>query len=324
MRARYTTAQPPVMKRKITIPEPGIHRNEPARPQPPLTIAGLPPLRPYEPLSTAWKTSHTKALLAGLGDVDRLVVRTLRSIGTQRVLFDGLVHFIGDGVLDLAASVAALPNALRLFDIFLRALAQRGVRVKVTSSTVIEIAGETLAVRLREGSERRDKRPNTPGFQASEYFPTGQLWFSVVDHNGSKSKTQVSDSADIEAFLNKVNRLAQRMPRLREQRRKRVEIQDEKVRQMQARWKEEADDRRQWTEQQVRFNEISSDIEQWTKAQSIRAYAAAVERHAVSTQGTVEVGSVIDGWLRWIHWYAERLDPITRREGPKQGPSLDK
>jgi hypothetical protein len=28
----------------------------------------------------------------------------------------------------------------------------------------------------------------------------------------------------------------------------------------------------------------------------------------------------LDGWLRWIHWYADHLDPVTRPNGPKQLP----
>lgn len=62
-----------------------------------------------------------------------------------------------------------------------------------------------------------------------------------------------------------------------------------------------------------------NDIEQWGKAERIRAYAASAEAY-LSRDCLIEIGGRIDGWLRWMHWYADHLDPMTRPDGPKQRP----
>lgn len=85
-------------------------------------------------------------------------------------------------------------------------------------------------------------------------------------------------------------------------------------------WQAQEYQRRQWNEQQARFNEVTSDVEQWLKAEDLRAYATAYEAHRIATRGCIDAGGSIDAWLRWIHWYANHLDPITRPDGPKQGP----
>ena len=87
-----------------------------------------------------------------------------------------------------------------------------------------------------------------------------------------------------------------------------------------AEWQAQEDQQRQWNEQQARFNEVTSDVEQWLKAEHLRAYATAYEAHQITTRGCIDAGGSIDAWLRWIHWYANHLDPITRPGGPKQGP----
>ncbi len=285
-----------------------------------LTIPELPSASPYSLLRGAWKSSHTKLLLSALGDAQPLVLRTARSIGTQQVAFDGLIYLHGNGVLDVAASPRMFPEALRLYDLLLQAVAKRGGEGTVTNATTITLRGETLEIRLREGSDRRPKQTGSAGFRENEYFPTGQLWFSVIHEHGSNMKTLARDLSDVDAFLDKLSRFVDRMPKLRDQRKERERVREEEWERKRARWKREEDQRRQWREQQERFNEVISDIEQRTKAEGVRAYTAAFEAHHVATHGAVEVGGFVDGWLRWMHWYAEHLDPITRPEGPKQRP----
>jgi hypothetical protein len=117
--------------------------------------------------------------------------------------------------------------------------------------------------------------------------------------------------------LDKVARLIDRLPRLRVQRAERKREQEEKWARFHEKYQREEDRRRQWKEQQDRFEQLTHDMEEWGKAERIRAYAAAAETY-VSKDGPIEVGSTVDGWLRWMHWYANHLDPITRPDGPKQ------
>ena len=106
-----------------------------------LTIPTIPTVAPCSLMSGVWKPVHTKLLLAELGDAHPLVVRAVRAIASQQVRFDGLVYLIGDGVIDVAASPTALPEALRLFDLFIRT-EQRGGEVSVTKLTTIKLDGE--------------------------------------------------------------------------------------------------------------------------------------------------------------------------------------
>ena len=148
-----------------------------------LNVPDLPSVSPYGLLSGVWKSSHTKLLLAALGTVDPLVLRTARSIGTQQVSFDGLICL--KDTLDLAASSRCLPEALRIYNILLQTVAERGGQVTATNGTAVTLRGETINVRLREASERQPKQAGSATLRENEYVPTGVLSFSVDHQQGS-------------------------------------------------------------------------------------------------------------------------------------------
>jgi hypothetical protein len=293
-------------------------RTPPVRQVTDLRVPELPAAPPYSMLRGVWKPSHTQALLAALGDVHPLVIRTARGIGTQQVGFDGLVYVSGKGMLDIAASTRTFPDALRSFDHLLRASEQRGCTVEANGQTTLIVQGEAFRVRIRETSERRLKPAGSSSFRDSEYCPTGQLWLRGSHEHGSDIRASVGDA---ERFLDRLGRLAGRLPRLRQQRRERERAREEEWERKRAVWQQEEDERRQWTEQQERFNQVTADIEQWLRAENVRAYAAAFEAHQIEIHGAIEPGGAVDGWLCWIHWYAHHLDPITRPSGPKQAPT---
>ena len=315
MRARRFT---PVATQTAPVKQPDRRRARSLAPNAPiLNIVDLPTASRYGLLREVWKPSHTKSLIVALGEVHPLVIRAARGIATQQVGYDGLIYLRGNGMLDIAASTRMLPEALRLFDLLLRTLAEAGGSVSVTNETTINLQGETFKIRLREASERRPKPAGSPGYRDSEYFPTGQLWLKGAHDHGSNIRTA---AGDVEGFLDKIRRFINRLPRLRQQRMEREREREEEWARRRAEWQAQEDQRRQWNEQQARFNEVTSDVEQWLKAEHLRAYATACEAHQITTRGCIDAGGSIDAWLRWIHWYANHLDPITRPDGPKQGP----
>jgi hypothetical protein len=81
-----------------------------------LAVPELPSAAAYSLLQGVWKPSHTKVLIAALGAVHPLAVRTARCIGSQQAAFDGLVSLQGDGVLDVAVSTQTFPEALRQYN----------------------------------------------------------------------------------------------------------------------------------------------------------------------------------------------------------------
>ena len=281
-------------------------------------VPSLPEVRPYTLLQGVWKPAHTNALLEALGDVDPLVVRTARSIGKQQVGFDGLISLGGPGVLEVGASPQAMPHALQLYNVLLVKARERGGEVTATDGTIIRLGGELIRIRLRESADRRENT-GKDSIRSVAHVPTGRLSFAVVPTEGGDCKNPVADSSDVEHFLEKVSRLIDRLPRLRAQRAERKRRQEEEWARFHEKFQLEEDQRRQWREQQDRFDELTNDVEQWCKAERVRAYAAAAEAH-LSKDGPIGVGTNIDGWLRWMHWYADHLDPITRPDGPKQRP----
>jgi hypothetical protein len=283
-----------------------------------VVVPGLPEVGPHALLQGVWRPAHTNALLSALGDVDPLVVRTARSIAKQQVGFDGVIALGGSGVLEVAASPQSLPLALHLYNLLLVKVRERGGEVTAPNGTVIRWRGETVRIRLRECAERGDTT-GTDSYRSNTYRPTGRLSFAVVPELGGDCKMPVTDTHSVETFLDKVDRLINRLPRLRDQRARREREQEEWRAQINERIEREQNERRQWREQQDRFDQLINDIEQWGKAERVRAYAASAEAY-LSKDGPIEVGGKIDGWLRWMHWYADHLDPMTRPDGPKQRP----
>ena len=132
----------------------------------------------------------------------------------------------------------------------------------------------------------------------------------------------VTDERDVESFLNKVDRLISRLPRLRDQRAKREREQEEWRAQLHERIEQEQHERRQWREQQEKFDQLTNDVDQWDKAERVRAYAAAAEAH-LSEDGPIEVGSQVDGWLRWMHLVRGSSRPHNEARRATAGPRLE-
>jgi hypothetical protein len=319
MRARYTAAAPApsVAPKKTTAKE------IPNRQDAGLRVPELPTVPPYHSLGGVWKQQHTKLLLSALGEVDPRVERAARSLGRQQVAYNGLLYLNGKSALDIGVSIGTLPEALRLYDLLLQTVAKRGEETVSKDGTAITVRGETVGIRLRETSLRRPRQAGSTGLERTEYQPTGLLLFSVEHQHGGDLRTPARDAGDIELFLQKIERLAERLPGLRAALKERERQHEEHMAQMQAKWKREEDARRQWDEQQRRFNDVTTDLDEWNKAERIRAYADAFETHCIAARGAIESGGAIDGWLRWLHWYAEHLDPITRPQGPRQQPAED-
>ena len=218
------------------------------------------------------------------------------------------------GVLDVAASTDAFPEALRLLDLLVRTVERESGSVSATTSTTISLDNEVIEVRMREGSERRRKEVGKYGYPENECVPTKQLWLSVTGEHGSRLKTLVGNQEEIDTFVHKVRHHAARLPKLRKHRAEKERAREEEQERWRAKWRSDEERRRQWREQQERFDKVFADAEKWAEAERIRAYAAAFEARHIATNGPVAVGGHVDGWLRWLDRYATHVD------GPDLGP----
>jgi hypothetical protein len=184
---------------------------------------------------------------------------------------------------------------------------------------MVLLRGESIAIRMREGSDKRVKRVWSAGYTENEWSPNGRLSLIVTGEHSSKLRTLVREEADIESFMDKLSRLVDRLPARREKRKEQDRAIEEQRKRWQSEWRAQEERQRQWKEQQERFDVVTHDVEKSGKAERIRAYAAAFEAHHVAMCGAITVGGPVDG-IRWIHWYAEHVDPLTRPAGPKEQP----
>ena len=272
-------------------------------------------------LEQAWKPAYTKAVLTALPGAHALVTQTAHRVGRSQVGFDGLLLLSGEHALDTNVSLACLVRALHVYGVLIQRVAGLGGAVELApEGTLVRLSGETERVRLREGTIRHRKAATNHSLSDCTYEATGLLYLVLLERGGGKCKTLVRGEADVVDFLGKLQKIIARRPLERAEReeRERVWQAEQQRREEQQRLRAQA--QRQWDEQQQRFDGFYKDVTRWQKAAQIRAYLLAFTQEHERRDGTVTPGSALDGWLRWLHWYADRLDPLTSTDGPTEQP----
>jgi hypothetical protein len=250
------------------------------------------------------------------------VVRTARQVGTLQVGYDGLLSLGGKEALDLDVSLGSLVPALRLYGIFIDRITSLGGKVELApGGTLAHLSGETERIRLREGTDRHAKSATDHSYGGYTYQASGLLYFLVMEDGGGKHKTLVQSPQDVDLFVRKLENVIARRPQQRaeEQARQRAwqaerERQQERAR-LQAEWE------RQRREEQQQLDTFYEDVKRWQKAVQIRTYLEAFTTEYELRHGKIATGSEADGWLRWLHYYAQRLDPLTNDDGPSECPA---
>ena len=302
-------------------PRNGAGQEPPPVPDQTGSVPGLPSVEPHQLLERIWKPAYTKALLTTLPKAHSLVIQSAQHVGKSQVGFDGLLCLGGEGGLDLNVSLPRLAQALQLYDLLIRSIADRGGSIALArEGTMVSLDGETERIRLREGTIRRLKRQPERSYGDYTYDATGVLYFVLLEDGTGKCKTAIGRDADVADFLGKVRAVFARRPLARAER-------EERQRQWQAEQQRRAEQERleaeaqqQWKEQQQRFDALYKDVTRWQKAAQIRAYVTAFIQEHEHSRGPVVPGSAPDGWLRWVQWYADQLDPFTSSDGPSEDP----
>jgi hypothetical protein len=284
-------------------------------------VPGLPSIERYQLVERTWKPAHTKAVLTALPGAHALVLQTVHRVGKSQVGFDGLLSIGGEHGLDTNVSLDSLVRALRMYDVLLQRVAALGGTVRLArEGTMVRLEGETERVRLREGTIRHTKAAAERSYGDYTYEATGLLYFVLLEHGGGKCKTLLRAEDDVLGFLGKLRKVVARRPRERAEREERERAwQAEHQRQKeQERLRAEAE--RQRRDEQEHFDAFYKDVSRWQKAAQIRAYLAAFKQEHERRHGAVIPGSRTDGWLHWLHGYAERLDPLTSADEPNEQP----
>jgi hypothetical protein len=284
-------------------------------------VPGLPNIEPHQSLERVWKPAYTKAVLTALPGAHALVIQTAHEVGKSRVGFDGLLSVPGKNALDTHVSLPCLARALHAYDVLLQRVERLGGAVALApQGTVVHLSGETEIIRLREGTIRHRKAATDRSFGEYTYEATGLLYLVVLEPGNAKCKTLIRGEDDVAAFLGKLQKTVARRPaaRAKTEERERLWQAEQERRKEQVRLAAEA--RRQWDEQQQRFDAFFKDVARWEKAARARAYLLAFTQEHERLDGAVIPGTALDGWLRWLHWYADELDPFTSTDGPGERP----
>jgi hypothetical protein len=284
-------------------------------------VPGLAVIEPHQLLAQVWKPAYTKALLDALPSAHPFVLRTARRVGTSQVGYDGLLSLGGEEALDVNVSLAFLVRALRLYGVLIERIIALGGKVELAQNgTLVRLRGETEGVRLREGIIRHVKPTTDRIYGGYTYEASGLLYFVLLEDGGGKHKTLVRMAEEVDVFVRKLQNAVARRPRQRAEQEARQQAwqAEHQRRQEQARLRAETE--RQRSEEQQNFDTFYKDVARWQKAAQIRSYLDAFAAEYERRHGSFPPGSRADGWFRWLHYYAERLDPLTNHDGPSQQP----
>lgn len=216
------------------------------------------------------------------------------------------------GYLDLSVSKAALNRALRIMDALMRAAENRGYKIEISKQSPhlaqIVIGDERKAFRIFEKSNRHDreltaeeKRKN-PSYMSNRwvYTPSGLLSIETSD-SGSYWERGWTDKPNkpLEEQLNDV--IVGFIVSAEKSRVRRLELEEEAQRRREAEHRRYTDERRRAA--------LDRHAEMWHKSRNIRAYIQVCEQRLAEREGGIEPDSPEARWLRWVHGYADRLDP---------------
>jgi hypothetical protein len=253
-----------------------------------------------------------------LTDPHPLVAKSVAALRRGKCDHKGYVQPKTGPCLAAMVTLDSADRAMCVYDALLKALDSRGYPVTVTtgdqSSTVVRIGEEDVAVLLEEKVERVErKRPDTPGRRGLSYgsefewVPTGRLSLKI-DHTYLGIRRSWSDGSHqrVDRCLNDfIVGLVAAAELLKAQRLAREQWQRE--------WREaeerRAEEARRREEEAARVRALESALAAWQKARLVREYAAEFRRSGEVSQ-TLEPGSPLDVWLRWVNGYAERIDPM--------------
>ncbi len=221
--------------------------------------------------------------------------------------------------LAVLVTLDSADRAMCIYDALLKALDSRGYTAAITSgdqpSTVIRVGDEDVAVLLEEKVERVERKPSDtrPRQRFSygsefEWVPTGRLSLKI-DHSyldGIRRSWADARKQRVELCLNDfIIGLVAAAETLKAQRLAREERQRE--------WREaeerRAEEARLREEEAARVRALESVLATWQKARVAREYATELRR-SLEVSGTLEPGSLLETWLRWVDAYADRIDPM--------------
>jgi hypothetical protein len=242
-----------------------------------------------------------------------LIKATLKEARGLRVGWRAQEPFLktaGDGCVDLKVSPELLQRAAWIMDGFIKRFEREGFRVSVKDqSTLVELNGQSVPVRIREGLQQVQIPPEQrkDSWQNMLYRPNGTLHFEIV-HSYSPDRL-CSDSARWR-LEEKADRIVEKLrERLEELKRREERWQAEKIMKQHEALRE-AERQRERAELRQRAESLVKDVEAWHQSEKIRAYLAAFRTTMEKWSGPIDASTEVGKWLDWASGYADSIDPL--------------
>jgi hypothetical protein len=216
----------------------------------------------------------------------------------------------GDNRLDLKVGPDTLTRAAWIMDGFIKRFEEAGFHVLVKDgSTLVELAGQTVAVRMRELLKRHEAPPEQRKYSWHEYryVPNGVLVFELIGAYGSDRRISDTSRAPLEQ---KIDRIVDALRQRLEEEIRRAERQ--RIEQIFKRYEALGDLRRERrrAELKQRAECLMLDVDAWRQSKRVRAYLGAFRTTVEKWSGPIDPTSEVGKWFRWASSYAESLDPL--------------
>ena len=185
-----------------------------------LRVQNVPPESPEEEteaqrlIRAEKKEGRQVVVNRSLEDLCALAEKTLKSLMAAKAGTEGLVKPRAAGCLNIHVSPDCIERAVRIMDALVKALEEKGFRVKAGSGverlTTVSVMGEEMAIRLSETYRRKEReltprelkrQEREPWLYRNEYayHPTGELTLTIcnagygVQANWSDGKRKIEE-----------------------------------------------------------------------------------------------------------------------------------
>lgn len=267
-----------------------------------------------------------------LTDPHPLVARTARALQRRKPDERGLRHPSLKRCLDVHVSTALVERALRILDALVRALEGRDYTitcpVEGPRRTVVAVDGEEMGVSLEEKVDASaipepksllPRRLEYSFLQPSpryRYTATGQLILRITDRDLRNVRRAWRDGKrqTLDRQLNRfiVGLVAAAEEKKAERRRA------EEWRKAHEEWvREEAERQQRRWEQERKVQRLEQDLGSFTKSRLVREYIESFRASAAARGATIDPDGELGRWLNWTTQYADRLDPSSTLQPPR-------
>ena len=245
-----------------------------------------------------------------LSNPDILIVEAKNDFDSRKhekyAIYRGIMS-TSSGIVSVSVAPKNSNRALRIMDIIIKLLKQRGHNVIVKGNTTFAVVkGEEIKIRLREKLKMIVTKNEKYSWNNTDYVPTGILSFKIDEYPEKEFNDTINQTLEkqLPKILTKLELVSVQLKKRRE------EIENWHRELNKIREAEEAIKKRKSTEIE-NFKKLLDESERCKKAVDIRNYIKQVENNAIKDNNLSEE---LTNWINWANNKADWYDPITKKE----------